>query len=121
MDNGVLAVIVAALGGVVLIMALMFGVPMWKVWQQGLSGEAILNKAEQTRKVLIEQARAEKEAAVFRAEAIEIVGGAAQQYPEYRYQEFMGALGEAMQSGTIHQILYIPTEAMLPVMEGATR
>ena len=96
---------------------LFFGLPMWYVWKQGLSGEAVLAKAEQERRIIVEQARAEMEAAQLRAEAIEIVGAAAQQYPEYRYQEFMGAFAEALQSESIDKIVFIPTEANIPIVE----
>ena len=100
-----------------LIALLMFGLPVYGVWQQGLSGEASLAKAEQTRKILIEQAKAEKESASIRADAIKIIGKAAQDYPEYRLQEFMGAFAEALMSGAIDQIIYVPTEANIPIME----
>lgn len=102
---------------IALIVAMMIGLPIYSVWQQGLSGEAALKKAEQTRQILIEQAKAEEQAATFRANAIEIVGAKAQQYPEYRQQEFMAALGEALQNGNISQILYLPTEAAIPITE----
>jgi hypothetical protein len=103
-----------------LIAGLMYGCPKYNVWQQGLAGEAQLNRAEQTRKILIEQAKAEKESATYRAEAIGILGKAAKEYPEYRLQEFLGAFAEALQSETIDQIIYVPTEANIPIME-ATR
>lgn len=102
---------------VLLILALMVGIPIYSVWQQGYSGRAALAKAEQTRQILITQANAEKEAAVARAEAIEIMGEAAKKYPEYRQQEFIGAFAEALKEGTINQIVYVPTETMIPIME----
>ena len=100
--------------------ALMWGIPMYRVWTQELSGRAVLAKAEQTRKVLITQAKAEKDAALERAEAIRIVGQAAKDFPEYRTQEFIGAFAEALQEGKISQIIYVPTEANIPILE-ATR
>jgi hypothetical protein len=101
----------------VLVLVLMFGLPIYNVWQQGLSGEAKLAKASQERQILIEQAKAEKESASIRAEAIAIVGKAAKQYPEYRLQEFLGAFAEALQSDKIEKIIYVPTEANIPIME----
>ena len=98
----------------------MFGWPLYRVWQQGLTGEAALARAEQERQIEVEQARAERDAAVLRAEAIQIVGQAAQDYPEYRYQEFLGAFGQALRDGNIDQVIYVPTEAGLPITE-ATR
>lgn len=102
---------------VLFVIGLMIGLPQYSVWQQGLSGEAMLARAEQTRRVAVLQATAERDAAVFRAEAIEIVGQAAKDYPEYRYQEFLGAFGEALQNDNIDKIVFIPTEANIPITE----
>lgn len=96
---------------------IMFILPMWRVWSQGKEGEAMLRKAEQEKQILIEQAKAEVEAARLRAEAIQIVGKAAQEFPEYRKQEFIGAFAEALQNDSIDQIIYVPTEANIPIIE----
>lgn len=84
-------------------------------------GKAVLAEAEHSRMARVEAAEAEKEAAALTAEAIEIVGEAAQEYPEYRQQEFYLALGEALKEGQIDQILYLPTEASLPITEAGKR
>jgi hypothetical protein len=96
----------------------------FKVWvatfdvkKQRLVGEAEFARAEQNRMILVEQARAEKDAAELRAEAISIVGQATQDFPEYRQQEFIGALGDALRDGNITQIMYLPTEAGIPITE----
>lgn len=102
---------------VAVIAGAMIGIPKYGVWQQGLRDQATLARAEQERKILVEQAKAEEEAAAIRARAIAIVGQAAKDFPEYRLQEFMGAFAEALQAGTISQIIYVPTEANIPVME----
>ncbi len=102
---------------IALILGLMFGLPQYSVWQQEMAGKARLAEATQSRQILIEQARAEKEAAILQAEAIKIMGEAAQKYPEYRKQEFIGAFGEALKAGTISQIIYVPTEANIPILE----
>lgn len=99
------------------IAALMFLLPIWNVWRAGLSGEAELNRAEQTRQILVAQAQGEKDAARLRADAIAIVGQAAKDFPEYRTQEFLGAFAEALREGHIAQIMYIPTEAGIPITE----
>lgn len=106
---------------IVIILALMFGLPRYSVWQQEMAGKARLAEATQSRQILIEQARAEKEAANLQAEAIKIMGEAAQKYPEYRKQEFIGAFGEALKAGKIHQVIYVPTEANIPIMEASKR
>ena len=102
---------------ILLTLALMFGLPVYSVWQQEYSGRATLAKAEQTRQVLVTQAKAEREAAEARAQAIAIMGEAAQKYPEYRQQEFMASFAEALREGTIKQIIYVPTEANVPILE----
>lgn len=94
-----------------------FGIPKWHVWEQGLAGEAQLRKAEHGRKVLVAQAAAERDAAVLRAEAIKTVGQAAQDFPEYREQEFIGSFAHALESGKVQQIIYVPTEANIPIVE----
>lgn len=113
-NKSFLAILILMFG--VLIIGLMIGLPIYGVWQQGLRGEASLARAEQERKIEVEQARAERDAAVLRAEAIQIVGEAASQFPEYRYQEFLGSLGQALREGSVEQIIYLPTEAGVPLM-----
>lgn len=89
--------------------------------RQSYNGKAILAEAIHARKARVEQAKAELESAEATAEAIRIVGEAAKQYPEYRQQEFYLSLGEALKSGRIQQVLYLPTEAGLPITEAGHR
>jgi len=103
-----------------LVLCVAFGLwffPVYGVWQAGLSGKAALMRAEQEKQIQIEQARAELESAKLRAEAIAIVGKASKEFPEYRTQEFIGAFGEAIKSGAIDQIIYVPTEANIPIVD----
>lgn len=116
LKNLVIAFIVFA-AVIACILSLMFGVPRYIVWQQEQSGMASLAKAAQTRQILITQAEAERDAARARADAIAIMGEAAQKYPEYRQQEFVAAFAEALKEGNIQQLVYVPTEAMIPIME----
>ena len=118
-NGGVIIALVAAAMAVVCvtIAVLMFAIPKWNVWRAGLQGEALKMKAEQTKQILVTQAQAELDAASLRAQAIEKIGAMAQKYPEYRQQEFIGAFAEALQEGNIHQIIYVPTEAGIPITE----
>lgn len=116
--QGILLIGVAAIA---IILGLMFGLPLYNVWQQEMAGKARLAEATQSRQILIEQARAEKDAAQLQADAIKIMGEAAQRYPEYRTQEFIGAFGEALKMGKINQIIYVPTEANIPILEAGRR
>ena len=95
----------------------MWILPIYNVWSSEKGGEANLQRATQERKILIEQAEAEKEAALLQAEAIETLGELAKKYPEYREQEFIRAFSEAIQSGVIDQIIYVPTENNIPIIK----
>ena len=117
---------VAILGiGILVIIGLvglwMYIYPQWNVWSSTLKGEAELRRAEQAKLIMIETAKAEKQAAEHRAEAIQIMGAAAKEFPEYRQQEFMQAFGEALREGQISQVIYVPTEANLPILEAGQR
>ncbi len=110
--------------GLVLLVGLialaMWGCPQYGVYQQRLVGEAMLAKAEQEKQILIQTAKAEVEAASLRAEAINIMGASAQKYPEYRLQEFMGAFADALNNESIEKIIFVPTEANIPIIQART-
>lgn len=95
--------------------------PKYNVYASRLSGQAKLAESQAARLVLVSQAEAEKEAAQLRADAIAIVGKAAQDFPQYRTQEFIGAFAEALHQGKISQIIYVPTEANIPILEAGKR
>ena len=111
----------AAIVCVCLLGFLMWGVPTYFTWVSGQGGKANLMRAEQEKQIQIEQAKAELESAKLRAEAIAIVGKASKEFPEYRTQEFIGAFAEAVKSGTISKIIYVPTEANIPIVEAGAR
>ena len=105
----------------------MWGCPQYNVWQQGLSGQAALAKATQDRQIRIQEALASEEAAkhfklaeITRAEghaaAVKIVGEALVEHPNYINYMWVNAMSEKEQP----TIIYVPTEANLPILE-ATR
>ena len=96
--------------------AVMFGYSLYRVWSAEQSGRASFAQAEQEKKIQIEQARAEVESAKLRAEAIEIIGTKLKEFPEYRDQEFISQFGDALNQGNIQQIIYVPTEANIPIV-----
>ena len=104
----------------IVIGAIMFVIPQYNVWQQTLAGEAQLKRAEQERRIMVTQAEAELESAQKKADAIKIVGEAAAAFPEYRTQEFIQAFAEALRDGSISQIIYVPTEANIPITEAGS-
>lgn len=54
---------------VAMILGLMFGLPKYNVWQQEMAGKAEMAKAEQNRKILVEEAKARLEAEKLNAQA----------------------------------------------------
>jgi len=112
----------AALLGVILLS--MGGCPMYNVWSQGLKGEAELARAEQNRKILINEAKAKSESAKYWAEAEvkrargaakanEIVAGSLGGPEGYLRWLFIEKLDE-IRNG---QVIYLPTEAGVPLLE----
>ena len=115
-----------AIGGVILVVIIVIAgwmaiYPNYRVWSQEMRGKANLIEATQSKKIQIEQARAELESAELRAEAIKVIGQSAKDYPEYREQEFIGAFGEALREGAINQVIYVPTEGNIPILEAGKR
>ena len=105
-----------------LIASIMFGYPRYKVWQQEMAGKAEFAKAEQNRKIKIEEARANLEAEKLNAQAeIERAKGAAKAieiengsltptYIQYLWVRQQTDLNNKT-------VIYIPTEGNLPILE----
>lgn len=122
---GIIALIVLVVASA---SAIMYILPQYRVWQQRLEGEAELARAEQNRKIKIESAKADLESAKLFADAeverakglsqaIEIVGEQAAKYPEFRELQFIEGFAEALKEGSVSQVIYVPTEANLPILE----
>ena len=104
----------------------MFGMPVYRVWSQEMKGKAELAEAEQNRRIKIEEARANLEAEKLNAKAeIERAKGAAeaikiengtltQTYIQYLWVRNQNNLNEKT-------VIYIPTEANLPILEAGRR
>ncbi len=72
-------IVISALVVIVFVAGLLAGIPQYRVWSKGLAGQAQLREAEYSRQVLIEEARAEMEAAKLLREAeVERAWGAAE-------------------------------------------
>lgn len=107
----------------VIVSTLAFGIPMWSVWQQQKAGEAELARAEQNRQVAVLEAKAKLDSAealaqaeVKRAEgtakANEIIGHSLKGNEEYIHWLWVDTLKDSKD-----QIIYIPTEAGVPITE----
>lgn len=114
------------LGGIILLTSVMAGCPVYNVWQQEQSGRAELARAEQNRQIAIQEAMAKKESAkqladaeVIRAEGVakanSIIGNSLKNNEDYLRYLFVNNLEH-----TQNQVIYVPTEANLPILE-ATR
>lgn len=106
---------------VALIALSMWGCPRYAVWQQEMSGRAEFAKAEQNRQIKIEEAKANLEAEKLNAQAeVERAKGAAEAIaiedgslsPTY-----IQYLWVRQQNNAADKVIYIPTEANLPILE----
>ena len=98
------------------------GCPYYNVWQQEISGKAEFAKAEQNRKIKIEEAKANLESEKLNAQAeIERAKGAAEAIKIENGQlttTYIQYLWVRQQSNNqIQKIIYIPTEASMPILE----
>lgn len=105
----------------------MWGCPNYSVYQQNLEGEAELARATQNRQITIQEAQAKKESAkdlaeaeVIRAEgaakANKIIGESLKANEAYLHYLFINNM-----ENTKNQVIYIPTEAGLPILEAGKR
>ena len=114
-------IILAVVGAVVVLASLFFIIPWYNVWQQEMSGKAEFAKAEQNRKIKIEEAKANLEAEKLNAQAeIERAKGAAE---AIRIENgsltptYIQYLWVRQQNAAANKVVYIPTEAGLPILE----
>lgn len=110
------------LGMVFLVIAMAFIRPWYNVWSQEMEGKAEFAKAEQNRKIKIEEARANLEAEKLNAQAeIERAKGAAEAiriengsitptYIQYLWVRQQSDLSNKT-------VIYVPTETNLPILE----
>ena len=126
--NGISFGAIVTLLLIILCGAGMWGCPRYNVWQQGLEGEAELARAQQNRKIKVQEAeavmdsskllaQAEIERARGVAEANKIIGDSLKGNEAYLRYLWIHNINEADKGG---QVIYVPTEAGLPILE-ATR
>ena len=102
----------------------MWGCPRYEVYRQYMQGEAELARASQNRQIKIREAEAAAEAARLLAEAeIERAKGVAEANRiigeslkgNEAYLRYLWIQG--LQEGSTPQVVYVPTEAGLPILE----
>ncbi len=109
-------------GIILLVVAMAFIRPWYNVWSQEMKGKAEFAKAEQNRKIKIEEAKANLEAEKLNAQAeIERAKGAAEAiriengsitptYIQYLWVRQQSDLSDKT-------VIYVPTETNLPILE----
>lgn len=120
--------IALVLGVPMLIFAIVaVGKPILNVWFAEMEGLAEYKKAEQNRKIAIQEAEAKKEsskalamAEIERArgvaEANRIIGDSLKGNDTYLHYLWLHNMGE-----TKNQVIYVPTEANLPILEAGRK
>jgi regulator of protease activity HflC (stomatin/prohibitin superfamily) len=117
-------------GGVIAVVLLcggLYGCPQYNVYQQRLAGEAELAKADYTRRTAVLEAQAKLDSAskladaeIARArgvaEANKIIGISLKDNEAYLRWLWI----EALQNGK-NSVIYVPTEAGLPILEAGKR
>ncbi len=103
----------------------MWGIPTYSVWRKGLAGQAQLKQAEWNRQIAVREASAKKDSASLLAEAeVERAKGVA---------EANRIIGKSLKGNSAYlrylwiqglhdgssEIIYVPTEANLPILEAA--
>lgn len=97
--------------------------PLWNVWARELNGKAQLAEATYNRQIAVQEAEAKKESAKSLAEAEiiraggvakanEIIGSSLKDNEEYLRYLWIDSL-----RAKEHQIIYVPTEGNLPLLE----
>lgn len=112
----------AIVGIAVFVVAMAFVMPWYNVWSQEMGGKAEFAKAEQNRKIKIEEAKANLEAEKLNAQAeVERAKGAAEAiriengsitptYIQYLWVRQQSDLSDKT-------VIYVPTETNLPILE----
>lgn len=105
----------------------MWGCPRYNIWQQRLEGEAQLAHSYASKQAAVQEALAKKESASLLAEAEvaraigvakanKIIGESLRGHEEYLRYLYIQNLADKQ-----NEIVYIPTEAGLPILEAGRR
>jgi len=119
-DRGIVAIIVSILLVVGVVGVALWGIPTYRVWQMEMAGRAQLAEAEWNRQIIIREAEARLEAEILNAQAeIERAKGAAQAMyvvQDALTETYIRYLWVRLMTEN-DNIIYIPTEASLPILE----
>lgn len=114
-------IVILVVAGILVVLAMMFGLPKYHVWHQEMKGKAEFAQAEQNRRIKVEEAKANLEAEKLNAQAeIERAKGAAEAIKIENGSitpTYIQYLWVRQQNTNANKIIYIPTEAGLPILE----
>jgi regulator of protease activity HflC (stomatin/prohibitin superfamily) len=128
-DPAVLRLVLSGICAIILLIVSWMTIgPRYMVWSSSKAGEAELAQAEWNRQIIVRQAQAKKDAAVLEADAEVLRAdgvskanaiianglGGPEGYLRYLYIHMLEESSEK-------QIIYIPTEAGLPILEAGKR
>jgi regulator of protease activity HflC (stomatin/prohibitin superfamily) len=113
--------------GIVLISGSMAGCPQYMVYSEKTAGEAELAKANYSKQIAVQKAHAKMESAklladaeVIRATGVakanQIIGDSLKNNEDYLRYLFVNNLEH-----TQNQVIYVPTEANMPILEAGKR
>lgn len=93
------------------------GCPSYNVYSAKMTGEAELAQATQNKQIIVQQAQAEKEAEILRAqgtaEANKIIGQSLKENEDYLRWLWINKLD----TNTNKTVVYVPTDGMIPSVE----
>lgn len=123
--GGIIALGVLALVVCIVVGAVVIGYPIYNVWASEQAGKASLAEAESSRQIAVVEAKAKMDSAksladaeVIRAEGVakanQIIGASLKNNGEYL--DYLW-LTEKISTDADKEIVYVPTEAQLPILE----
>lgn len=114
---------IVLVGGILVLILALYVFPQYRVYSQRLAGEAALAEAQSSRQVAILEARAKKESAIALADAEVIRAEGAAKANAILQNSLGGPEGylrylqiQALESSKA-SLIYVPTEAGLPITE----
>ena len=121
-SDGLLFAIVCIAAAFVIVGAIL-AYPIYNVWRKEKAGEAALRESEWSKKIAVEEAKAMKESATLLAgaeverakgvaEANKIIGDSLRNNDAYLRYLWINGLHDGSS-----EVIYIPTEANLPILE----
>jgi regulator of protease activity HflC (stomatin/prohibitin superfamily) len=130
-SKGQIEIVLLLFAGIFVVCVFLFslwGCPKYSVYEQSMAGEAELAKATFNRQVKVREAEATMEASTLLAkaeverakgiaQANKIIGESLKDHKEYLNWLYI----EALKENKAAQVIYVPTESGLPILEAGKR